>query len=78
MPVAKRLRRVTLTRYYTGRSQRRDRGNLIGGMKPILDALVRQGFLVDDSEQWCEDHYAQVRHEMLAGVAVMLEELVSP
>lgn len=38
-----------------------DNGNLIGGCKPILDVLVDLGVLVDDSLEWLEDHYYQVK-----------------
>lgn len=74
IPRAMRRRRVTFTRHYTGRGQSRDRGNLIGGMKPLLDALVRQGVLVDDREEYVEDFYRQLRHDVLSGVAVRVEE----
>jgi hypothetical protein len=75
IPRATARRRVTFTRLYTGRGQRRDRGNLIGGMKPVLDALVRQGLLVDDREEYCEDYYRQERHASISGVVMRIEEL---
>lgn len=68
-------RRVTLTRYYTGRQREFDRSNWVGGAKPVVDSLVRCGLLVDDSSKWVDDYYHQRRHEHLCGVEVVLEEL---
>lgn len=75
--VATGKRVVRLTRLYTGRQQERDRGNLIGGMKPILDALgpdrtVRgkttrgTGVIVDDSPKFVADIYEQERSHVSA------------
>jgi hypothetical protein len=36
-----------------------DKGNLIGGCKPILDALVLEGLIYDDSIEWLDDAYEQ-------------------
>lgn len=36
-----------------------DFGNLVGGFKVCLDALVREGALHDDSAVWVHDHYSQ-------------------
>lgn len=36
-----------------------DKGNLIGGCKSLLDALVKGGLFVDDSPRWIDDHYDQ-------------------
>lgn len=58
---AKARRIVRLTRELTGRERPRDYGNLVGGLKPVLDAMVRVGVLVDDSEQWLTDIYEQQR-----------------
>ena len=38
-----------------------DMGNLIGGAKPIPDALKRYGWIVDDSPRWVEISYFQRR-----------------
>ncbi len=38
-----------------------DYGNLVGGCKPVPDALIRLGWLVDDSPSWCKIHYDQVK-----------------
>ena len=55
---AKGKRRVTITRYSSGTL---DQGNLVGGCKPLIDAMVRLGLLVDDTPELLEDHYAQVK-----------------
>lgn len=36
-----------------------DVGNLWGGTKPIPDALVKLGYLKDDSPAWCTFHVEQ-------------------
>ena len=38
-----------------------DHDNLVGGCKPILDALVRGRWLVDDSPDWVTVEYRQER-----------------
>lgn len=80
VPAAKKKRRVTLTRCYGGRQQERDRDNLIGGMKSVLDALVLERLLVDDKSQWAELHYSQRRLDDDApksarGLIVHIEEI---
>jgi len=67
-------RRVTLTRVYAGRQKERDLDNAVGGGKPIVDALVREGLLIDDAPAWAEIHHAQVRGEP-AGLRIDIEEL---
>ena len=72
--VAAERRRVTLTRLYAGRQKRRDQDNLAGGMKAVVDALVLEALLVDDSEQHSEIHYAQVRGDQ-RGLLIEIEVL---
>lgn len=74
IPIAKKRRRVTLTRVYCGRQQQRDRDNLAGGMKPCVDAMVVAGLLCDDSDRWVQINYAQERGEH-RGLRVLIEEL---
>lgn len=71
------IRRVTLERIYGGRMQERDRDNLVGGMKPIVDALVLQRLIVDDSPAHTELHYGQIREQGTAarGLRVLIEDL---
>jgi hypothetical protein len=52
-------RRVTITRHYAGRCQLIDKDNL--GVKPLVDALVREGVVHDDAPAWLELHVLQVR-----------------
>jgi hypothetical protein len=60
-PPAKDKRTVLLVREFTGREKIRDYGNLVGGAKPLIDALVTVGLLIDDSPQWCTQVYEQER-----------------
>ena len=48
---AKTKRKITIRSY---RQNKVDRDNLIGGMKPLIDALVNNSFIVDDSPDWVE------------------------
>lgn len=53
-----------------------DHGNLVGGCKPVVDALVREGLLQDDSPKWVDDHYAQTKPAKGAGsTLVTLSEI---
>jgi hypothetical protein len=70
------IRRVTLLRLFCGRQRELDYGNLVGGLKPVLDAMVRSGWLLDDSPAYCEDHYLQRRHDMLSGIEFTVEDLL--
>jgi len=36
-----------------------DIGNLVGGAKPLMDALVRERVIQDDSPRWVEEIYLQ-------------------
>lgn len=74
MGVALGKRRVTLTRVYGGRQKQRDLDNLSGGMKAVVDAMVLEAVLLDDSPDLAELHYAQHRGE-LRGLMVLVEEL---
>ena len=71
---AKGRRRVIVLRQYGSRGKVRDRGNLIGGCKPLIDALTIAGLIVDDSPEWIEDHYAQERAAVAATV-ITIEDL---
>ena len=74
IPIATAKRRVTLTRHYSGKQREFDRGNLIGGCKMILDAMVRESLIVDDKAEYLEDHYGQERSDH-SGMSILLEEL---
>ena len=76
LPPAKHRRRVRIVRHYGGHARRRDRINYAGGAKPLLDVLVLEGILVDDSEQWVDDYYEQVRSDDgQTYIEVIVEEL---
>ncbi len=74
MPKATGRRRVTLTRIYGGQQKERDVDNLIGGAKCVVDALVDEGMLKDDSPALAEIHYAQ-SHGRPRGMLFTIEEL---
>lgn len=76
IPLPAGRRRVIITRYYSGRGQRYDKGNLIGGCKPLLDAMVLAHLLLDDDEESVEDHYLQ-ESAPESGVHIIIEELIS-
>lgn len=73
---ARGRRRVTLERVYGGRQKERDRDNLVGGMKAVVDALVLQGLLVDDTPAHVELHYGQMQWPAgQRGLRVTIEDL---
>lgn len=74
IPHAVGMRRATLTRLYSGREQAFDQDNLTGGMKLVVDAMVREGLLVDDKPAVAEIHHLQVRAGQ-SGLLILLEEL---
>ena len=74
IPDATRRRRVFIVREYPKGKRRYDRGNLVGGCKPLLDAMTEAGLLVDDKEKWLEDHYEQ-RPAYKGGAFIIIEEL---
>lgn len=83
--VAKRLhdvtnatgpRRVTVTRWFSGRQRAFDRDNLIAGCKSLLDALVRSGMLRGDTEADVQVLYKQERAGAEdRGTFICIEEL---
>ena len=40
---------------------RSDLNDFVGGMKPVIDAMVHAEILKDDSPLWLEDHYTQTK-----------------
>ena len=61
IPDADGMRTVHLVRVYRKGRRPFDYGNLVGGLKPWLDAMVRTKLLVDDSPAHCRDTYDQKR-----------------
>jgi hypothetical protein len=76
IPKATTKRRVTLRRNYNGRQKERDRDNLAGGMKCIVDALAFEGVIVGDAPHQVEVHYEQARTTP-TGLVVWVEELAT-
>lgn len=74
IPIAAGRRRVFITRLYTGHGQQRDRGNVVGGCKPLLDAMVAVKLLRNDTEDDVIDLYDQERADR-AGARIRIEEL---
>ena len=74
IPDASARRRVSIARRYSGRAKRMDRGNLIGGCKPLLDAMTRVGLIVDDKEEFLQDHYYQIRADFNE-LEIIIEEM---
>lgn len=52
--LVKRIIRITSTR-----KRLLDHDNLVGGCKPIMDTLKKQGYIVDDAQQWVSVKYIQ-------------------
>jgi hypothetical protein len=77
IPQATGPRRLVARRQYSGREQERDFVNLVGGFKPIVDAMVREGLLVDDKPALLADEYAQERVEKTqpSGVLFVLSDI---
>lgn len=67
-------RRLTITRYVRSRRYLLDRGNFIGGCKPLLDAARLQGLIVDDTEALLDDHYVQ-KIDADPRVEILVEDL---
>lgn len=55
-----------------------DYGNLVGGFKPILDALVSEGMLVDDAPRWLQDRYQQLVQKRGRWTQMLLYPVASP
>jgi hypothetical protein len=76
MPRSILRRRVTVTRHYGLRKRAYDRGNFIGGCKPLLDTMVNMGALFNDNAVFLEDHYLQLKSpDGIDRVTVLIEEL---
>jgi hypothetical protein len=61
---AGRIEKATTPQSVVIRSYRKrlitDHANLVGGAKLVVDALVKAGLLVDDSDDWAEIEYRQL------------------
>lgn len=74
IPKAKRRRRLTITRFAKSKRHLLDRGNLVGGCKPLLDAATQQGLILDDKEEHLDDIYHQ-EVGPAAEVHILVEDL---
>lgn len=69
-------RRVTITRFYGKGRRAYDRGNFIGGCKPLIDTLVNMGALYNDNAVFLEDHYQQVKSpDGVDRIRLLIEDL---
>ena len=59
IPCATGRRRLEIVRIVRSKRYLLDRGNFVGGCKPLLDAAIRRGLIKDDREEWLDDHYRQ-------------------
>lgn len=76
VPRASGPRRVILTRLMGYRKRAYDHANLVGGCKPVVDAMVRAGLLVDDSPRHLHAYYRQERDPNGAGaLMIRIEEV---
>lgn len=74
IPKATGRRRIEITRFIRDKNYRLDRGNLVGGCKPVLDAAVHAGLLLDDREDHLDDHYDQ-RIDPVERVRIAISDL---
>ncbi len=75
IPRAAGKRRLTITRFVRNKRYRLDRGNFVGGCKPLLDAAIRQGLIRDDKEEWLDDVYKQEVRDRAACTEIRVENL---
>jgi len=75
VPPASGRRAVLITRYFGGRERLMDKINWSSACKPLVDAMVLEKLLLDDSIEMVSDFYRQVRHAQLRGVGVRIQEV---
>jgi hypothetical protein len=69
-------RRLVITRYWAAGCRAFDFVNLVGGCKPLVDAIKCAGWLRDDTPRWVDDWYKQVKSDDgIARVGIELSEL---
>ena len=70
-------RRLTITRLWGKGKRALDRDNLIIGCKPLIDVIVRAGWVFDDKPKYLEVVYKQVKNPNgLNEIEIKLEQLV--
>ncbi len=57
---------IHVERIYGGRGKAMDPDNLVGGVKPVLDGLVRAGIIPDDNPDQIRLYVSQVKGEGMA------------
>lgn len=73
-----RARRLVSVARYCGKRQRPyDEGNFIGGCRPLMDALVTHGWLVDDTPEWLTASYTQFAPGWLPLALVRVEAVAA-
>lgn len=60
---------------YSYRTKLLDHDNLVGGAKPLIDALVHLKLIYDDSPEWVEVDYKQKQQSVGELTTVRIEEL---
>lgn len=69
-------RSLIITRHWGKGCRAYDYVNLVGGCKPLVDAIKRAGFLRDDTPKWVDDCYLQrASEDGIARVEIELIEL---
>lgn len=74
IPKAKGVRRIKITRLMGKGKRAFDHANLVGGCKPLVDACVRAGLLVDDGPAYFKGYYWQRRNRQEPGTLLEVEE----
>jgi Holliday junction resolvase RusA-like endonuclease len=59
VPPAQGRRIGVLTRYWAKGCRPYDLENLVGGLKPLIDVLKRNGVIIDDAPKWWRGYYRQ-------------------
>lgn len=76
IPRAEVFRRALFVRYYGAGCRSYDDANLRSGAKGLVDAMVKLGYLVDDSPKWFQGGYAQSPEEKgRKGILVRIQQL---
>lgn len=75
VPRATGWRRAYLIRRYGARCRPFDHGNLVGGAKPLIDALVNLGYLKnDDQKHFLGSYHQEKAADGKNALAIRLEE----
>lgn len=75
VPKATGKRRLHVTRLIGKGGKVYDVPNLIGGAKPLIDALVTEGLLVDDSPEYLDLGTWEQRKASAPGARITLEDV---